>query len=59
MEYEQFVAERISRLRMQKGVSARDMSLSMGQSENYINLIENKRNLPSMTVFFISVSISI
>lgn len=34
------------------GVSARDMSLSLGQSESYINKIENKRTLPSMTGFF-------
>jgi len=52
MDYEHFLAERISRLREQKGVSARDMSLSLGQSEGYINIIENKRNLPSMSLFF-------
>ena len=34
------------------GVFARDMSLSLGQSESYINKIENKRTLPSMTGFF-------
>lgn len=28
------------------------MSLSLGQSESYINKIENKRTLPSMTGFF-------
>ena len=37
---------------MSKGVSARDMSLSIGQSAGYINNIENGVNLPSMTVFF-------
>lgn len=37
---------------MNKGVSARDMSLSIGQSEGYINNIENGINFPSMTVFF-------
>lgn len=37
---------------MNKGVSARDMSLSLGQSASYINNIENGVNLPSMTVFF-------
>lgn len=31
---------------------ARDMSLSLGQSESYINKIENRRTLPSMTGFF-------
>lgn len=43
---------RITQLRMQKGVSARDMSLSLGQSEGYINKIENGHALPSMTGFF-------
>jgi len=51
MDKEKFV-ERLVQLRINKGVSARDMSLSMGQSPNYINRIENGRNLPSMTAFF-------
>ena len=50
--YEDLFYERLSRLRTQKGVSARDMSLSLGQSESYINKIENKKSLPSMTGFF-------
>ena len=37
---------------MAKGVSARDMSLSLGQSESYINKIENQRTMPSMSGFF-------
>ena len=45
-------AERLSQLRTVKGVSARDMSLSIGQSAGYINNIENKNNLPSMAAFF-------
>ncbi len=28
------------------------MSLSMGQADNYINNIENKKSLPSMAAFF-------
>lgn len=51
--YEDFFSERLARLRTQKGVSARDMSLSLGQSENYINMIENKKSYPSMAVFFV------
>lgn len=51
MEKEQFV-DRLVSLRIKKGVSARDMSLSLGQSPGYINNIENGVNLPSMTVFF-------
>jgi len=51
MDKEKFI-ERLVQLRMNKGVSARDMSLSMGQGSDYINHIENGRSLPSMTVFF-------
>ncbi|MCM1365202.1 MAG: helix-turn-helix domain-containing protein [Faecalibacterium sp.] len=51
MEKEDF-AHRLTQLRMQKGISARDMSLSIGQSAGYINNIENGVNLPSMTTFF-------
>lgn len=50
--YEDFISERLSKLRTQKGVSARDMSLSLGQANNYINNIENKKSLPSMQSFF-------
>jgi len=44
--------ERLARLRTKKNVSAREMSLSIGQNENYINKIENGKSLPSMTAFF-------
>lgn len=40
------------RLGMKEKVSARDMSLSIGQSSGYINNIENGHNYPSMEVFF-------
>ena len=46
-----FIANRISDLRIKKNVSARDMSLSLGQSQSYINNIENKKALPSMQMF--------
>ena len=45
-------ALRLSKLRMQKGVSARDMSLSIGQNAGYINNIETGKALPSMHGFF-------
>lgn len=51
IDYEKFIRDRISSLRTKIGVSARDMSLSIGQSENYINMIENGYLLPSITVF--------
>ena len=44
--------DRLAELRLQKDVSAREMSQSIGQSENYICNIENHHNLPSMTAFF-------
>lgn len=46
------VALRLSQLRNIKNVSARDMSLSLGQNPSYINNIENNKALPSMTNFF-------
>lgn len=52
MMYEDFVPKRLAKLRTRKGVSARDMSLSLGQTNNYINNIENKKSLPSMPSFF-------
>lgn len=56
MDYLEWFYRRIAELRTQKGVSARDMSLSLGQSESYINKIENRRTLPSMTGFSIFAS---
>ena len=49
--YEELFYKRLAELRMKKGVSARDMSLSLGQSESYINKIENGYTLPSMSGF--------
>lgn len=51
MENQEF-CQRLTKLRMNKGVSSRDMSLSIGQSPSYINNIENGVNLPSMHNFF-------
>ena len=51
MDYIEWFYKRLTELRIQKGVSARDMSLSLGQSESYINKIENHRTLPSFTGF--------
>lgn len=52
MNYSKWFSSRLSQLRIEKGVSARDMSLSLGQSESYINKIENGRTMPSMGGFF-------
>ena len=50
--YEEAFCKRLAQLRMHKGVSARDMSLSIGQNAGYINNIENGKALPSMANFF-------
>ncbi len=50
--YEKDFSSRLAQLRIQKGVSARDMSLSLGQNVNYINNIETGKALPSMSAFF-------
>lgn len=50
--YEKEFRLRLSKLRIDKGVSARDMSLSLGQNPGYINCIENGKSLPSIKIFF-------
>lgn len=50
--YEDEFPLRLAQLRNKKGVSARDMSLSIGQNHAYINNIESGKALPSMTIFF-------
>ncbi len=44
--------ERLAKLRINKGVSAREMSLAIAQHHGYINNIENGKNYPSMQAFF-------
>ena len=43
---------RLAKLRGEKGVSARDMSLSMGQNPGYINNIESGKSMPSLSGIF-------
>ncbi|MBQ2785480.1 MAG: helix-turn-helix transcriptional regulator [Oscillospiraceae bacterium] len=43
---------RLALLREKKGVSARDMSLSIGQNPGYINNIETGKSMPSLTGIF-------
>ena len=49
---EDLIADRLYELRQFKGVSARDMSLSLGFNPNYINHIENRKMFPAMQAFF-------
>lgn len=47
--YTNFIRERIYQLREMNGISARELSLSLGYSSCYINKIENGNALPSIT----------
>ena len=46
-----FIRERITRLRIRKGVSEYKMSYDLGHSRGYINNISSGKTLPSMTEF--------
>lgn len=48
----EFVRERITQLRLQKGVSEYKMSYDLGHSRGYINNISSGKTLPSMAEFF-------
>lgn len=50
--FEKFVSNRLASLRSQKNISAREMSLAIGQGKSYINSIENGKSMPSMQGFF-------
>lgn len=49
---QEWFSNRLAKLRDQRKLSARDLSLSLGQSAGYINKIENKKSMPSMEMFF-------
>lgn len=51
-DYEEFFISRLIKLRIAKGVSARSMSIEIGQGNGYINNIENGKYFPSMQIFF-------
>ena len=48
---EQFIRDRISSLREEKGISERKMSLDLGHSTSYIRSIISGRSMPSMVEF--------
>lgn len=50
--YEALVRERITQLRLQKGVSEYQMSYDLGHSRSYVNNISSGKALPSMAEFF-------
>ncbi len=48
---EQFIRQRVTELRIKKGVSEYQMSTEMGHSRNYIRNITSGQSLPSMGEF--------
>ena len=49
--YENFIRERITSLRLKKGISEYKMSLDLGHSKTYIQNISSGRVLPSLSEF--------
>ena len=52
IQVHQEFSKRLASIRTARNLSAREMSLSLGQGAGYINNIENGNNLPSMSMFF-------
>lgn len=51
MDMENFIRERITELRIKKGISEYKMSYELGQNKSYIQSISSGRALPSMSQF--------
>lgn len=45
-----YIKNKIGQIRLQTGISQRDLSLSLGMSESYINQVETGRTVPSIEV---------
>ena len=56
MNTKESFSTRLAQLRTDEEISAREMSLDLGQNPSYINRIENQKAYPSMQVFFYSTS---
>lgn len=48
---EKFISERVTKLRIRKGVSEYKMSTDMGHSSSYIHSIASGKAMPSMSEF--------
>ena len=51
-KYSREFSDRLRDLRNKNKISAREMSIALGQNVNYINLIENGKRFPSLQGFF-------
>ena len=52
MDYERFIRERITELRIQRGISEHKMSLELGKSGSYIRSITSGIAMPSVRELF-------
>ena len=50
--YENYVRERITKLRVRKGISEYKMSYDLGHSQSYIYNISSGKSLPPLSEFF-------
>lgn len=53
MDNIKYVRDRITELRIKKGVSEYQMSYDLGHSKGYINNISSGKSLPSLNEFFL------
>lgn len=51
--YREFIGNRIYQLRINKDLSARELSILLGMSPGYINKIENRKTIPSLQSLFL------
>ena len=49
---DEFVRNRITQLRINKGISEYQLSYDLGHSRGYINNISSGKSMPSMNEFF-------
>ena len=47
-EFKRFISDRVTKLRIQRGISEYEMSLALGQSGAYINKIALGKSMPSL-----------
>lgn len=52
MDYENFVRERVTQLRLRKGISEYQMSYDLGHSRGYVYNISSGKALPPLKEFF-------
>ena len=52
-QYNNFIGDRITQLRMEKGISAREMSFAVSTNPSYISRVERHERFPSYNIFLL------